>query len=194
MKGTPSIGPAGAPVAHRIWESLASYSVCDPHDAAAMRERIELAFRVLADPNSRARYDDGLGEDGAPPKDEVEYGLDPANDEPPPVPEVEPEIAGFDDLDEADDAPFDGARLRRARLRHGLDLERISAVTKVSPSYLHFLEEEQFDDLPATVYIRGFLAAYARCVGLDPERVVPPYMARVHESRVPSERGRRERR
>ena len=44
--------------------------------------------------------------------------------------------------------------------------------------------------LPADVYVRGFVTAYAQTIGLDPKIVVPSYMARVQGSRNSQERGR----
>jgi len=173
-------------------DSLATYSVCPVEEAAAMRERIELAYRTLADPDSRVAYDEALG--GEPMLAELDDGLlDPSLDEIAPAPELKPEIASFDDVED-DDVVAGGASLRRARLRHGHDLERIAAVTKINPTYLRFLEEEQFEDLPASVYVRGFLVAYARAVGVDPSRVVTPYMEKLKEARAPQPKGRRGRR
>ena len=43
---------------------------------------------------------------------------------------------------------------------------------------------EKFHDLPADVYVRGFVTAYAKTIVLDPEIVVPSYMTRVQESRA----------
>jgi cytoskeletal protein RodZ len=40
--------------------------------------------------------------------------------------------------------------------------------------------------LPATVYVRGFLAEYARALGLDGERVKQTYLARYRAARGPS--------
>ena len=51
----------------------------------------------------------------------------------------------------------------------------------MNPTYLRFIEEERFDDLPAAVYVRGFVKGYARCLGLDPDRVAPSYMRRYEE-------------
>jgi cytoskeletal protein RodZ len=45
-------------------------------------------------------------------------------------------------------------------------------------SYLRCLEEDHYAGLPAPVYVRGFVAAYARCVGLDPQSVAASYMQR----------------
>jgi cytoskeletal protein RodZ len=44
--------------------------------------------------------------------------------------------------------------------------------------------------LPADVYVRGFVTAYAKSIGLDPKIVVPSYMARVQSSRAANQRGR----
>ncbi len=159
-------------------DSLATYSVSAPEEAERMRERIELAYQVLTDPERRLEYDEGMSAEPIPMDDE---GLDPRNDHPAAPPEVSPEIAGFDDLEE--DGPIGGATLRRARLRHGFELERIAATTKINPRYLKLLEEENFEDLPAAVYVRGFVVSYARCVGLDPARVVGPYMDKLEEAR-----------
>jgi flagellar biosynthesis protein FlhG len=86
------------------------------------------------------------------------------------------------DLDEAA-GEFDGERLRRVRLQRGLELEEIAKVTKVNPTYLRFIEEERFDELPAAVYVRGFVVGYASCVGLEGKRVAKSYMTRFEESR-----------
>ena len=45
-------------------------------------------------------------------------------------------------------------------------------------------------DLPADVYVRGFVTAYAKTIGLDPQSVVPSYMARLQESRQKSQKSR----
>ena len=43
-------------------------------------------------------------------------------------------------------------------------------------AYLQALEAEVFAKLPAQVYVRGFLAEYARALGLDAERVKQTYL------------------
>ena len=85
---------------------------------------------------------------------------------------------------------FDGVRLRRARLFRGYEIDEISHVTKVSGTHLRNIEEEKYAELPADVYVRGFVTAYARTIGLDPQRVVPGYMARLQESRNDGARSR----
>jgi cytoskeletal protein RodZ len=65
-----------------------------------------------------------------------------------------------------------GERLRQARLGAGFSLREISARTKIREHLLDAIEREDFERLPAGLVGRGFLRAYAREVGLDPESVV----------------------
>ena len=96
----------------------------------------------------------------------------------------------YESIDENAGGDYDGTRLRKTRLFRGYELEDITDVTKVSGSHLRNIEEENFGDLPADVYVRGFVTAYAKTIGLDPAIVVPSYMARIQESRSAGPRSR----
>lgn len=175
-------------------ESLATYSIFGAEDAAALLERVETAWRVLSDEEARSAYDASFGgEEGPRPLDvPLELLVEPEEERP--RAEVAPSIPAFDRLEDDREGRWDGPRLRRARLERGIDLDQIAKVTKINPTYLRFLEEEQFADLPAAVYVRGFLTAYARCVGLDPTRVVPDFMERFGAATPPRRQGRAGRR
>ena len=152
--------------------SLAGYSIFGAGDAAALRDRIEAAFQVLGDDEARAAYDATL-----PDVRNSEAAFEAtalAPDEEPGV------VDAFEELDDQS-GEWAGARLRRTRLRRGVEIEGIAAITKINPLYLRFIEEERFDDLPAAVYVRGFVRAYAPCVGLDPPQVESSYMQRYHK-------------
>jgi flagellar biosynthesis protein FlhG len=60
-----------------------------------------------------------------------------------------------------------------------VELEDISVTTKINETYLRFIEENRYQDLPAPVYVRGFLREYAKCLHLDPNRVTQSYMERL---------------
>jgi DnaJ-class molecular chaperone len=176
--------------------SLALYSVFESGDAAEIREQLDEACRVLSDPDLRAAYDEGQhNEDGvfvSTPAAEArgeEFPLGGSIKETTieAFDEVVEEYAAFDDEGGGE---FDGVRLRRTRLFRGYEIDEIADVTKVSGSHLRNIEDENFADLPADVYVRGFVTAYAKTIGLDPKSVVPSYMARVQESRSGYQRAR----
>ena len=70
-----------------------------------------------------------------------------------------------------------GKELRRERLVREISLEEISAETKISIRLLKALEDSDFSRLPAPIFTRGFIRAYARHIGIDPEEKVCAYLA-----------------
>jgi hypothetical protein len=64
-----------------------------------------------------------------------------------------------------------GKALERARTGRGLSLWQVEEATKIRARYLHDLERESFDVLPA-VYVLGSLKTYADYLGLDGEAMV----------------------
>lgn len=70
-----------------------------------------------------------------------------------------------------------GAALRGAREQRGISLDQLSRTTKISMVTLRALERNEIDRLPGGIFVRGFLRAYAREVGLDVEETVNRYLA-----------------
>lgn len=65
-----------------------------------------------------------------------------------------------------------GAFLREERSRRSVTLEEISDHTKISVRFLDALERGDYSILPAEAFVRGFVRAYARYIGVDPEEVI----------------------
>jgi flagellar biosynthesis protein FlhG len=179
-------------------DSLAGYSVFGEGEASAIRERVEIAYRVLSDADERAAYDAELAASGAAPPPvpddegsaEALVPVSALDDELIPLEaRAASETSELEALEE-EDGEFDGARLRRSRLRTGIEIEDISGVTKINPTYLRFIEEDRYAELPAPVYVRGFVRAYADCVGLDSTRVAASYMRKFEADTDAAPRGR----
>ena len=66
-----------------------------------------------------------------------------------------------------------------------MTLEQIHRRTKISKTHLHALEEEAYDQLPAVVYVRGFVTELAKYLRLDPAHVQRTYMRRMRERPLP---------
>ena len=61
-----------------------------------------------------------------------------------------------------------------------MTLAEVAEEIKVRPSLLEKIESEQFQHLPAPVYVRGFIFQYAKLLGLpDPESIAAAYLARI---------------
>jgi cytoskeleton protein RodZ len=68
-----------------------------------------------------------------------------------------------------------GSYLKHERELRGVPLEEISGVTKIHIRFLQALEENQFDDLPGEVFIKGYIRSYANIIGSDVEEVLNIY-------------------
>lgn len=152
--------------------ALATYSLLDIDEVRAARARVQEAYAVLSDPARRREYDVSLG---VAPAGEPLLRFDSrqaarADAEPAPV-----HAAPRESLPE----PITGAALRRFREQRGVTLREIAAVSKVGVRFLEYIEQDRHSDLPAPVYLRGFLHEYARCVGLEPHGTARAYLARI---------------
>ena len=70
-----------------------------------------------------------------------------------------------------------GEELRRERVVREISLEEISRATKISIRLLTALEQSDLTKLPAPTFTRGFIRAYAKHLGIDPEEKVNAYLA-----------------
>jgi flagellar biosynthesis protein FlhG len=161
-------------------ESIAISGLYDPASLEAVHRRLDLAYTTLMDAAKRKDYDAELFPDGVPitpPSDHAGVPVPTARpaakvDDPatlaarPPMPEITPATV------------FTGPLLRQVREAIGVELREIAERSKIGMAYLHALEGDVFAKLPAAVYVRGFLAEYARALGLDAERVKQTYLAR----------------
>ncbi len=65
-----------------------------------------------------------------------------------------------------------GEKLKKMRSDKRIALNEVSRVTKIRLEYLQFLEEGNYDELPADVYVRGFLKSYGDFLGVEEQYLV----------------------
>ncbi|MBI3728637.1 MAG: helix-turn-helix domain-containing protein [Burkholderiales bacterium] len=65
-----------------------------------------------------------------------------------------------------------GAQLSAARVQLGLSLQQVADQLKLSQRQILALENNQFDDLPKMVIVRGFVRSYAKLLKLDPAPII----------------------
>jgi len=75
-----------------------------------------------------------------------------------------------------------GAYLKNRREDLGLTLRDVAAKTKIRTTYLEHIENQRLSDLPAPVYLRGFVLEFARVLSLpDPESIAATYLELIEE-------------
>jgi len=72
-----------------------------------------------------------------------------------------------------------GRYLRTARLEKGIDLKTISNATKIGLDKLDSIENDDHTRLPAEVYVKGFIRAYAQAIGVDADEAIERYASRI---------------
>ena len=60
-----------------------------------------------------------------------------------------------------------GERLRRARLDAGKTLDQVAADTKIQLWILEAIERDDLSRVPGGIFVRGYLTAFARAVGVS---------------------------
>ena len=71
---------------------------------------------------------------------------------------------------------LDGSFIRDLREECECSLSELSEVTKIKRCYLEALETNQLADLPAAVFVRGYVAQISKIFGLDEKSVCRSYM------------------
>jgi cytoskeleton protein RodZ len=75
-----------------------------------------------------------------------------------------------------------GPVLQEARRAKGVTLEQAAAATRIRVRSLAALEADRVAELPAPVYVRGYLRTYAAYLEIDAEPLVEAYEERVGRS------------
>ncbi len=68
-----------------------------------------------------------------------------------------------------------GAFLKKMRQEKGWSLEKVSEETKILLSILKDLENDEYENLPPPVYLKGVIKKYANFLKLDKEKVLGLY-------------------
>ncbi len=77
-----------------------------------------------------------------------------------------------------------GTTLRQARELRGLSLNEVAQITRISRTTIAHIEADHFEELPAQVFVRGFLRNLAKELKVDADGVIAAYehhTGRVHK-------------
>ena len=68
-----------------------------------------------------------------------------------------------------------GALLKTERERLGLSREQITEMTRMRTHLVEAIENEAWDSLPPSAFVKGFLRSYAKVLGVSQDRVIDLY-------------------
>ena len=68
-----------------------------------------------------------------------------------------------------------GSYLKSERELRGVPLEEISTSTKIPIRFLRAMEENQFDELPGEVFIKGYIRSFAKVIGGNENELLSAY-------------------
>lgn len=69
-----------------------------------------------------------------------------------------------------------GERLQAARIEKGLSVQDVANRMHLSSNILESIEENNFDEITAPIFVKGYLRAYARIVSLDEDEMIQQYI------------------
>jgi flagellar biosynthesis protein FlhG len=159
--------------------SLVISGLYEEHELAELHARVNAAHDTLFAPDRRRLYDLALPE--ADLARAVRAAASGGRRPPAPLSAAEERIE-TSEIALDPEAEITGEYLRKVRQTRGIELSDISQRSKISERYLRAIEEERFSDMPAAVYVRGYVMEYARALRMDAHRVTESYLARYRKS------------
>ena len=77
-----------------------------------------------------------------------------------------------------------GQKLREQRITKGLTIEEVSKKTKIRASYLLAIEKGEYQKLPASTYIIGFVRNYAKYLDLPEQEILALFRREFDEEKT----------
>lgn len=162
-------------------ENPAIYTIFSEQEARELLVLIEEAYQVLGNKILRNIYDQRLLSGRASLNDLTYESILEASKQVFPEPKVEKPATSYkkDEAFEKEIATrenWDGAFLKKVREYKQLTTQRLSEITKINSYYVTAIESMESANLPAVVFVRGYVVQIAKALGLDDKKVADSYM------------------
>ena len=179
-------------------DALATYSLFTEEQRTQLLQTIETAFHTLIDTGKRAAYDQLLLDSGkideSPQQPTAPNGSSASDRSLGRSPDGSIDTSPPQDIRSRVRAKFEeeeiqrladqvvgkdlvsGVDLRRMREALEVELSDIFEITRISKTTLIGIEENQYGQLPAEVFLKSFLKSYAEILQIDPQRVIEGYL------------------
>ena len=177
-------------------DSIATYTLFTQKEREVILSRLAEAYKTLTNSQLRKEYNHLLIERGERSPQEIGFSsLEDSNEARGKLLEVSVESLTQKQQEAKDEALpsntnlslFDsqisvtGKIIKTIRTTQEISLEEIFKQTNISRETLEDIEEERFEKLPALVYLKGFLKAYAKILQVNQTEMVDGYVKRYLE-------------
>lgn len=163
-------------------DNPAIYTIFSEHEARELLNVIDEAYKVLGNKIMRGIYDQRL-RDGNSNLNHLTYEsiLEASQQlfpEKPVQTHAKPTFTANPEFEAQikTQTQWDGAFLTRVREYKNYTVDALSQVTKINPFYIKAIEAMEPGNLPAIVFVRGYVIQIARALNLDDKKVADSYM------------------
>lgn len=151
-------------------DAMIVYGLFERTEAKELLEDLRQVYETLLDPTKKQEYDAKHYPEGEPPRSNRNTPKNAFTSRMRPL--VPPDIAE----EFLQDRFLNGKALSDLRDLQHISLEEISERTKIQLYYLQAIEKEDFESLPAEVYVKGFLKQVAQVLSVPTDRLLSEYL------------------
>jgi len=177
-------------------DSIATYSLFTQKERERILSRLADAYKILTNSQLRREYNNSLIEEGELSLQEIGFSsLEDSNIDEDKMREVGiGSLIEKEEKTENDNQPsgenldllgnltsITGKDIKMLRIAREISLEEIYRKTNIPKKTLENIEREHFEELPALVYLKGFLRTYAKILNVNQTQMVDGYVKRFLE-------------
>lgn len=167
------------------FDNPALYTIFNAEEARDLIRLIEEAYSVLGNKTLRSIYDEKIAKSLTQKVDLSvsaiqQQALTMAQEFKPShsVHIEKPQFVADPEMESAmrEQQDWSGEFLRSVREYKQVSVEKMSEITKIGSHYIRAIEDMDVKNLPAVVFVRGYVIQIARTLGLDDKKVADSYM------------------
>jgi hypothetical protein len=157
------------------------YTIFSETEAKELQRMIEEAYAVLGNRQLRSRYDLKVAKRDFKDESELSYASlvsEASGQITSPITRQAGNLKIKPELEEKfkERTDWDGAALKEVREFKMLSLKDLHSITKVNSFYINGIENMNSSELPAEVFVRGYVHQISKALGLNDKVVVDSYM------------------
>lgn len=169
-------------------ENPAIYTMFSADEARQMLQMVEEAYSVLGNKTLRSIYDEKIGKGRSPSelsyeslKTESKIILNEPSGKKSSEAKVEYKKNPEFEAEYLSWTEWSGSEIKRVREYKNISIETMSKVTKINSYYIDAVEKMDTENLPAPVFVRGYVSQISKMLGVPEKTVCNSYFQKFKE-------------